>query len=618
MREPKNPGELKDRLNAAKTRFEKRNQMIQLSREMYELVRDRKSTFLGADANEWRSSVATEYWKSSNRPQNVVDIMTAVLGGNDPQFQAAIPGAAGKTVASRAEKFIAGVFQTNSRRQQLDIYRDIIFRTVLDGGVGIRTYWAGNTRKQSVETQPNPHDEQGEPWVVETYKRNELPIVIETIHLDKLLPIGRGTLGRPFDELIHLESRTAADVAYEWEGSDDVNLSFLNDLSEQQMHEKEEEYVQWWGQKPDGEVWYAVMFKGVFVKEPAPIDYPMIPYVITTFKHYDDTNPALQRLPFLYPVFWAIGADEYVSSRNFRMIDMYSNMPPIYQGNGSLQLSGTWGEIANMKPDEKLIFPQWPGNPPDMYRMLDELRNEQSQGTFSEAMFGQQSSRMSGYGLSQLIGSDTARTDTPRSNLELALATVAENIFSLLGIFSRQTHIAVTVRVANKNLAAMLSGEEAELLTIAVVVQPKQMADQARLAALGAQLSSLPNPPVSEAFILEKYFNVTQPEDEQERKMEETVMKDPILRMMAIHQVLVDNGSPWASFIEKQLSEAIQKAGGGSNAALPPEGIAGVGLGLPQAVGGNLPIIPPSGNPVEETGPDRQTLMNGGPIDDLI
>lgn len=618
MREPQTPGELKDRLNAAKTLYKNRDAMIALSREMYEMKKERKSTFLGAESNEWRGKVAAEYWKSSNRPQNVVDIMTAVLSGNDPQFTAQVPGATGKTVGSRAEKFLAGVFQANARRQQVDLYRDITFRTVLDSGVGIRVYWAGGTQKQKVDTVENPGDPQGPPWVVETYKRGELPIMVETIHLDKLYPVGRGVLGRPFNQLMHVEQRTALDVIYEWEGQEGVDLSWANDISEKQRAETKEEYVDWWGQKPNGEVWHAVLFHGAFVKAPAPIDYPVIPYVITTFKLYDMDNPSLQRLPFLYPIFWATGADEYVSSRNFRMIDMYSNLPPIYQGNNSLQLSGTWGEIANMRPDEKLTFPQWPGNPPDLYRFLEDLRQEQSQGTFSETMFGQVSSRMSGYGLSQLIGSDTSRTDTPRSNLELAYSTVAELIFALLGVFSPTTHISINVQVANKNLASMLSGEEAEFLSVTTAVQPKQMADQARLAALGAQLSSLPNSPVSEAFILEKYFNITQPEDEQERKMEEAVQKDPVLRMMAMHKVLVDNGSPWAAFIEKQLSEAIQKAGGGGNPLGDPVAAAGLGMGLPQALGGNPPTPGPSGNPNEETGPDRNTLMNGGPTDDLL
>lgn len=616
MKEPTSVQELNARLTKAKQSHKGRDDLVLLCNEMYQMKKDRKSGYLGHNSTVWRGKVPNEYWESSNRPHNVVDVLSAVLAGHPPQYHVTIPGNVASSVPSRAEKFLSGVWRINSRRQLQDLERRVVFRTVLDGAVAIRVYWnPSGTRPINVENVPNPDTpDNGETWTVATYQPAEFPIVIELVKINKIYTSGRGTLGRPYDQLFHVEQRTPNQVLYEWFEDEDANLEHLAGMSEKDR-EVEDEYVEWWGRKPQGEVWHAVSYRNRFIIGPRPINYPDIPYIITSYKQYDEDDPDLRNVPFLYSILWATEREEYMTARATRLTDMYANLPPVFRGNSPIQIEGTWGKIANLAPDEKLEFPVWPGNPPDVYKLIDDLRNKQSEGTFSSAMFGSVPGRTSGYALSQLIGSDTIRADTPRANLELAFSAVGDLIFQMMQRYSQDVHISVLAQVQNRKLAAMLSGNETMGVVLETYVKPKQTSDEARLATLGAQLASLPNPPVSMRYILEKYFSVYQPEDELARKLSEEAMNDPLVRMIALLDVLKDSNSPYAPLVEAQLQKAVAAAAsGGGSPGQTTGGPEQLGMGMPQGVQGNEPIVPPGGNVVEEN-PTQNTMLYGGPTE---
>ncbi len=700
---------MRKRLNRYRDRHNKRNQMIALCKEMYFMDRSRKSGFLGSTAAAWRDKVAAEYWQSSNKAQNVVDVMTAVLSGHVPQFHCLVPGNTESTIPSRAEVFLDGVFRLNSRRQQSDIVRDIIFNTVRDGGAAVRVYWMPNPPEvktklvpgqfeEGMEEEeelrppenaialdealggiaesefapkigeagrapgmleglggtpapqpmggpmggpmpeampgelggpmqpplpepgedtievPNPDEPQAPPWVVQMHNHNTFPICLEVIEIEKLYPGPKGPYGRPYSEIFYVQNRTIGDVLDEWADKSEANFDkILEGVDPTEVDMIEEEYVEWWGRDAEGTIWYAIVFKDEWIVEPTATQYPDLPFVLTAFKKVGPTTGnGMERLPFLYPIFHAMDKLEYVRSRAFRQLDMFANMNPYHSGEEPLApLDMTWGKIIELPPKEDIKFPPWPGNPPDIHREMAELEGEIGEGSFSEAMFGQVSSRASGYALSQVIGADTLRTDTPKGNIELALSSIADLIFGLMQVFSPGIHLAVTSQIRHRKMAAMLSGEETKLLMVETFVKPKQTNDEVRLATLGAQIAALPDAPVSVQYILEHYFGVNQPEDEVNRKLDEDAMKDPLVRLMALIDVLKENNSPYVPYMEMQLQQAMaqkmmmsQVQGGG--------GPGGVGAGLPQAVQGNAPMIPPGGNPSEEN-PTPESIMHGGP-----
>jgi hypothetical protein len=187
---------------------------------------------------------------------------------------------------------------------------------------------------------------------------------------------------------------------------------------------------------------------------------------------------------------------------------------------------------------------------------------------------------------------------------------VADLIFGLMQVFSPGIHLAVTSQIRHRKMATMLSGKETKLLMVETFIKPKQTNDEVRLATLGAQIASLPQPPVSVRYILEHYFGVNQPEEEMNRKLDEETLRDPVVRMMALVEVLQEEGSPYAGFMAMQLEKVMAASMAPALGGAP--GAAGVGGGLPQAVGGNPPVIPPSGNPSEEA-PSPGNIMMGGP-----
>jgi hypothetical protein len=602
------------RKNRYQAQFKERDELVRLCREMYEMRKNIKSGYLGADANKWRSKVPAEYWESSNRPFNVVNVMTAILSGHEPQYKATVPGLSDSTAAPRAEKFLSGAWFVNSRKQGLQIYKDLVMRAILDGAVGVRVWWDTEAEPRNTITVDHP-DMPEEQAVVWQYDALNFPIIIETVKLDKLYYGGRSVHGQ-FSELLHIEKRSAADVEAEWDGIDGANLDMINEIDAKDRNINVYEYSEYWSSHKD-KIYYAVIFNSKFIIKPKEINYPRIPYIIAPFMQYDRDDPNHQFLPFLFGILWPVMKEEYVASRSFRILDLFANMPPVFRGNRPISLEGTWGKGLNLQPDEKLEFISWPGSPPDVYRLIEDLRNKQSQGTFSEAMFGQVSSRLSGYGLSQLIGTDTLRTDLPRADIELALCAVADLIFALMRQFAPGVFLSLTVDTKANSFSAMLNGEETEQLMVSTFIKPKQTSDEVRMASLGAQLASLPNPPVSTMYILEHYFGINQPEEEIQRKLSEDAMKDPLIRLMALAEVLSEMGSPYAQVIQQQLEQAIQKAGGGQQEQQGPPSMDTLGLGMPQATMGNPPVIPPSGNPSEEVGPTLNTMMMGGPMGEM-
>jgi len=328
-------------------------------------------------------------------------------------------------------------------------------------------------------------------------------------------------------------------------------------------------------------------------------------------------------MPFLFPMLWVTQKVEYLNSRLMRMADLYGNLPPVHRGDTPLNLDGTWGEALEMGPEDTLEFPKWPGNPPDLYQILEMSAQQQSEASFTPAMFGQVSSRMSGYALSQLVGSDTLRTDTPKKNLELALSAMGDLVFALMRQFSPTVFMGVNIQVKQENLSAILSGDETKLMTVECFIKPKHVADDTRLATLGAQLASLPKPPVSLSYILSNYFGIDQPEDEINRRLGEEALDNPIVRLIAMHDVLQEAGHFAAQIVQQQLTQAVQKTAeqeqGGGGAPPGPGGqppMPQMGMGMPQAVMGNPPIVPPGGNVVEEEGPTPANMRQGGPMEE--
>jgi hypothetical protein len=193
---PDKAGDILERYEYARSFYRERDELVRLCREMYEMRRERTSTFLGDRASRWRGLVAPEYWCSSNRVQNAVDIATAILSGYPPQYRVTIPGIDAGELTARAEKFLLGVWRANSRRCNADLFRRACFRAVLDGAVALRVVWDVQAPEPRVETVPAPPSSGEDMWVIVTYPYGNIPLRIDVIPWDKVYPIGAPCFGR--------------------------------------------------------------------------------------------------------------------------------------------------------------------------------------------------------------------------------------------------------------------------------------------------------------------------------------------------------------------------------------------------------------------------------------
>jgi hypothetical protein len=613
---PDTVGDVTARLNYARNVFRRRDALVGLMDEIYAMSRARKTGYLSDDSS-WRNKVHGEYWSASPRGHNTVDIATAVLGGYPPQYSVTCPGGSTETskVASRAEIFLAGLWRANSRRQEQNLYNLVAHNTVLHGSAAVKILWDHRAPDPVMETK---EQEDGQYWAVATYPRNLVPITLSIIPIRNLYPIGPSTFDSPFSELVQVENRTYSSVVREWrdiEGAvippPPINQKVNEPLPP--VEDRVAPYIEWWGYDYDGSVNYMVTYDEHVVIPRKTLIYPFIPYVFSVYKQgmFDEVD--MQKIPMLFPMIYSLERTEYLNSRIMRIVDMLSNLVPVHRGATPMNIEGAWGKILQMNdPNERVEFPQWPGNPPDVWKVRENLEKEMSESSFSEAMFGQTSARMSGYGLSQLIGADTLRMDTPRGNLELFYSKVGDMVFQMLQEFSYSTHIAVTTQVKGKSFSAMLAGRETEALVVDTFVKPKQASDEQRLAVVGAQLASLPKPPVSMRYILEHYFGIAQPEEEIQTVMEETAMRDPMVQLMALIDVLKEQKSPYLPIVEAQLGKVLMQQAGGAGSGAPS--MPNIGMGLEQAMAGNEPMPQNDGSVTNETGMfSPENVRMGGP-----
>jgi len=604
---PKDISDFKARYQRAEGMYRQRNQLVLLCNELYTMKRERKSNFMGGAIAGLRRQIAAEYQEICNRPHNTINVMGAVLGGYPPVYKCVHPGEIKSTIPSRAELFLTGVWQLNSRRQQLHLFKEVVNRCVKDGAAGIRLYWTSTPPQIEKQVIENPDDPQGQPWAIQHHDSNTFPIYLEVIDIAKLYPMGKGKYGRPFTDIFYAQRRTAAEVIDEWEGQADVS-EIQKNIPADELDKTESDYIEWWGQDANGVVYYAISFRDWFIIPPQATQYPSIPFVIAEYVHNNSDDPTYRSIPFIFGMLQANEIWEYLKSRQHRQIDMYTNMVPYTTGDTPLNVTATWGNIPHL-PGGDIKFPRWEGQPPDVTKELMEIEGSMQQATFSDIMFGEVSARLSGFALQQIRSADVLRSDTPKDLLELAMSTVSDLIFGLMRVFSNDLHLAVLLQVKNRYASAMLSGSETLGLVVNTTIKPKT-SDEPRMAMIGAQLASIPNSPVSIQYILENFFGINQPEEEMARKLDEEAQRDPLVKLLAIIDVLRENNSSALPIVEAQLQQAI-----GKTMATPPGGgetIPGMGMGVPQNTMGNEP---PGGGPQNpEQAPGISEMMTGGPM----
>lgn len=522
---------------------------------------------------------------------NAVDLATGIMLGNQLVWRAKgwNSSLTEEKEASYVEKYLAGAWFVNSKREESHLLYEAFMNFNRDGGAVVYSVWDSEIADSSKRTQEFP-DAGSETGIKKMKVFDELPLrvqVIDPLNIfflpggpKRWMCVGRG------------ESKTVADV----ERTYNVQLEKYAHLSEEQKFMMRGEFVDYWQYSYNEDHKLVVQNMVLFQSEPLPgwelrdmEGYEDIPYTIQFFKPTDKDNPSMWH-SLIHPLESSVAMMERSINRRQRQIDVYSSLPIITKTHPGrvVTVDPGLGKAINISTDEEVGFPQWPGNAPDVQYQIDFYHARIQQSGFSDVMYGSGPSQVAGYALSQLGDQNRIRLEQPIQHMELLLTSWAEKALKICSNFSKKAYIRVYGTMRGMDFMEWVNLDEAKFLMVRAEVRPNFPNEEVRKHAMGTQTKGT----LSETTRMEKYFGIEQPDEEMERLETERAMAHPVFQMYSIIHELkerADAGDEVAAMTLQALQN--QGAQGQQTPGAPnPEQLTGLqsptGEATPQAQGG--------------------------------
>lgn len=516
---------------------------------------------------------------------NTVDLAVGIFQANRMRWKALAwtPTQKSMKATDKVEKFLAGVLAANNEKNQYNIPYEVNLHFVRDGGAVLYSVWDPRLARSLKQKMERTRD--GAPVSQMCYVSP--PILTEVVD-----PLSIYILpGGPRRWLAIM--RAVQMSVYDLESTYGIYLPRYRGMDTNAKIQTECRYVDYWeytyktagGRKEelkevsDNEegveidldlvVRNAVMFGEDFLKIPQEMDgYEMLPYLVSFFKPTSRTNPA-EWSNIMQPLESVVKELETATNRRQHQIDVYSGLPLLIKtGQGrTVQVDPGFGKMKQIGPEDEVMFPAWPGNPPDVQEQIDFLRARTQQSGFADVMYGNGATAMSGYAMSQLGDQSRIRLEQPVAHLEGLWTTWAKHVVSLTTKFSKKTPIHVYGK-SNKDVlfADFVSGADLEGYHISCSIRPDFPNEQVRKHAMSTQVKGT----LSESTIMEKYLDIDQPEDEQKKRMLEASKNHPVMQMYALIAALkemADEGDE----VAKLAMQSIQQNGVPGMAGRPNE-----------------------------------------------
>jgi hypothetical protein len=188
---------------------------------------------------------------------------------------------------------------------------------------------------------------------------------------------------------------------------------------------------------------------------------------------------------------------------------------------------------------------------------IDFLRSRIQQSGFSDVMFGSGANQIAGYAVSQLGDQNRIRLEQPIQHLELLLTSWAKKTLKLLEKFAPDSIICVYGMQKGQDYKDEVDTGEIKGYSVRAEIRPNFPNEQTRKTAMATQVKGT----LSNYTIMERYLDIAQPEDEQERKIIEATINHPLALQYAITAELkemADNGDEIAA----QVLMSMQNGGG--------------------------------------------------------
>lgn len=546
----------------------------------------------------WRALYDLQHYDTAPNPgethfpdptlTNTVDLAVAIMLANPVAWKAAPwkPTDNAMKQAEQVEKFLVGVFEANTSRNEYDISYEVITNFVRDGGAILYTYWDDDIAESSKSIEPvmdaNNNVKEGATIF------GECPVRVQVID-----PLAMNFLPGGKDRWL-VVTRSEKQTLYDIRARFGIIPTAYNHLGNapETLISTTGILTDYWDvativdpitKTKKTVVRNAVLFDKEFIPgfELKVMDkYRSIPYTIGLYKP-TDRRDTKKWDGIMTPLIGSVKQLEVGINRRQRQIDIFSSMPFVSKtANGrSVQVDPGLGKVVALSSGEDFGFPTWPGNPPDVERQIDFFRSRVQQSGFSDVFFGSGANAVSGYALSQLGDQNRIRFEQPVTHLERMYMLLAKKISEIVkDNAGAGSYIRMFGRVKGEPFAGSICVDYLEGQYILCEIIPEYPNEKVRNHAMATQVRGI----VSDHRIMEDYLKIQQPGEDFDIRMNEMAQNHPVVinyHMMAILKQKADAGDAVAAM----TLQAMQNGGLAGQPGRPPEPNNAIqGNGIPQ------------------------------------
>lgn len=540
---------------------------------------------------------------------NTVDLATGIILGNKLKWH--VTGPANSTGETRdttkVEKLLAALFYINDEREEVVSVFEVIMNFVRDGGGCLYGGYDPKIAQRSKRVEEKPSEEnpdQTESIVV----YEELPLVMKVIDPRSLILYPGGpkrwlVMGRregmtvldaeskfavKLKRYAHIDKeeklRTMVTVTDMWDYVHD-NVPVINEDKIPELNADGTPKT-----KKEWRVRNTILVDNEIVLEPRFMDgYDDLPFTVQFFKPTSKESKSWQGIISVLET--SIKGLEKSVNRRSRQIDIYSSLPLVTnaQHGRPIKIGAGLYEHVALGPDEKIGFPSWPGNAPDVEQHMDFLRSRIQQSGFSDVMFGSGASQITGYALSQLGDQNRIRLTQPIEHLQLMFSHFARKALSLLQTFcTKGSQLKVYGQMRGVDFVDMIDIADIKDFMVRAEIVPEYPNEETRKVAMSTQAKGQ----LSQQTIMEKYLGIDRPDDEFQRMTQDAVRNSPEMLQFLINTEMIkmaEGGDLAAAMVLAQQAQGQGAEGqeGGQEQLTGTQGPDG--LGPNQSSGGQAP-----------------------------
>jgi len=549
---------------------------------------------------------------------NAVDMAVGIILSNELEFEVRGWTSSDRNTrnSDHVEKFLLGVIHNNSDRDEVNIPYETIFNFVRDGSACLYSVWDENIAARSRISVDVPLEEPDfdpkNPTISNSTKKldgyNEVPIRLQTIDPMTIFVLPGGKSRWSHIMRVQLMSVTEVEELY------GVYIPRYATLSLEKKAVTKVELIDYWKYtetpekkpiegsdkfQPTGkmlsQVSHALVCAGAEIWPMQIMDnYDDLPFTLGFFKPVSKSDPSGWGHSIIDPMMDTVAYVEKNINRRQRQLTMYSSMPMVAKtqpGRAPFTVDPTLGTVIQLGVDEDFGFARWTGNPPDLEQQLGFLESRMQESSFSGIMYGIGPTRMAGYALSILTDQNRIRLTQPVTHLEGMWSRHMKKVIAFATKFAKGMVVRVYGSRKGQDFADQVLTDELGDYNIACKIEPQFPNDESRKHAEATQA----RPYLSTETIMEKYLDVDQPSDEQDRKLEEMAMQHPLMQQYALVKTLIArarSGDTAAGYVVQSL--AMSGSVGQNSPGRPPEpnnpeqmlgGPSPTGQEVPQAIG---------------------------------